>query len=166
MCQTVPLHTKMLNTCVPADCMLNALELCRSQERLTERVEAALAAVDAQPLTTEHRHALLAFQQKVQLLEKQRVLRATLEAMQEKICNLAERDYRRFQTTVKRYLLSQDKKAQDAHVKCWTERIVAIKEARSALSVKVPPSLVAATLAGLLRNATLLSLNRHMPGFF
>jgi hypothetical protein len=80
---------------------------------------------------------LLAFQHKVQLLDRQRVLRDTLETRQETICKLSERDYRRLQTTVKRYMQSEDRRAQDAHVRCWTERIAAIKDARSALSVKV-----------------------------
>jgi hypothetical protein len=50
--------------------------LCRAEEKLTARVEIAGVAADMHGLSTDSRHALLVFQRKVQLLERQRVLLA------------------------------------------------------------------------------------------
>ena len=111
---------------------------CRAREDLTARVDAALARSDSgRALPAAQRVALLTRQRAAALLERQRALRAAMEGMQGKICAMPDRDYRKFQTNVRRYLQMQDRAAQDKHVRLWSERLAAIKDARSAISVKV-----------------------------
>ena len=80
---------------------------------------------------------MLTAQRKLALLERQRALRHHMAMTQVELNKVADKDYRKFQTSVRSFIMAQDRAAQDAHSKLWGERMAAVREARSALSVAV-----------------------------
>jgi hypothetical protein len=57
--------------------------------------------------------------------------------VQDRVMGMRDTEYRSFQRDVKRYLDQLDRAAQDAHGRLWGERLAAIRNARSAISVMV-----------------------------
>jgi hypothetical protein len=96
-------------------------------------------------LSTAERTVLLSQQRKLRLLERQRALRRSIESGQERICALPERVYKNIQASMRKYLVNLDKNAQEKHNKLWAERLAAIKQARSDISVKVRRPLLCQT---------------------
>lgn len=75
----------------------------------------------------------------VTLRALQKQLRAKVEKRQAVIMNMPERNYKKFQNEVKKYLSGAEREAQDKYCALWGNRLAGVRHIRGEIYTKVLP---------------------------